>query len=88
MPELDAFRKSAEITFDPHVFIRQGERHFDIDFVVLTVRTGSIVEEKSELPRKACFSRYHGKERKTYFVIVHIHQDFMEVKTVWLTKGR
>lgn len=40
-------RKEVEITFDPHVFIRQSERNFDIDFVEETVRTGDIHEEKS-----------------------------------------
>ena len=81
-------RKTAEITFDPHVFTRQLERHFDLDFVEETIRTGIIVEEKSNLPQKICFQKYHGKERQTYVVIALMHQDFIEVKTVWLTLGR
>lgn len=81
-------RKTAEITFDPHVFTRQWERHFDLGFVEETVRTGIIVEEKSCLPQKICFQKYHGKERQTYVVIALMHQDFIEVKTVWLTLGR
>jgi len=35
-------RKDAEITFDPHVFVRQTERNFDIDFAEETVRTGDV----------------------------------------------
>lgn len=81
-------RKTAEITFDPHVFTRQLERNFDLDFVEETVRTGEIEEGKSNLPQKICFKRYHGKERQTYFVITLFHQEFIEVKTVWLTLGR
>ena len=88
MVGFDQFRKSAQITFDPHLFIRQAERNFDIDFVEETVRTGGIVEEKSEPPHKLCIKKYHGKERKTYTVVVSIHQDFIEVKTTWLKKGR
>lgn len=81
-------RKTAEITFDPHVFTRQLERHFNLDFVEETVRQGEICEEKSSPPGKYCFKRYHGKERQTYFVVVIMHAEFIEVKTVWLTFGR
>ncbi|MEK6961212.1 MAG: hypothetical protein AABX47_08645 [Nanoarchaeota archaeon] len=86
--DLEQFRKSAEITFDPHVFIRQAERNFDIDFVEETVRTGSVLLEKSAPPGKICLTKYHGKERMTYVVIVVVHQTFIEVKTTWLQKGR
>ena len=79
-------RKTAEITFDPHVFTRQIDRNFDIDFVEETVRTGDVVEEKSTAT-KACFRKYHGKERNTYYVIALFHSDFIEVKTVWLEQG-
>lgn len=88
MVELVELRKNGEITFDPHVFIRQVDRNFDIDFVEETVRTGSICEEKTSLPNKICFQKYHGKERQTYVVIALIHKEFIEVKTVWLNKGR
>lgn len=88
MVDLGEFRKFAEITFDPHVFVRQTERNFDIDFVEETVRTGDIIAEKSELPNKVCFKKYHGKERRTYVVVTIIHQNFIEVKTTWLMKGR
>lgn len=86
--DFDRLRKSIEITFDPHVFIRQTERNFDIDFVEETVRTGNIIPEKSEPPNKICFAKYHGKERRTYTVIAIIHRAFIEVKTTWLKKGR
>ena len=88
MVELGELLKQAGITFDPHVFIRQTERNFDIDFVEETVRTGQIVQEKSVPPNKICLKKYHGKERRTYFVVALIHQDFIEVKTTWLKKGR
>lgn len=88
MVDLNEFRKNAEITFDPHVFVHQGERNFDIDFVEETIRTGTIIEEKSELPHKLCLAKYHGKERVTYVVVAQIHNDFIEVKTTWLTKGK
>ena len=87
MVDLGEFRKYATITFDPHVFIRQKDRNFDLDFVEETVRNGEIVPEKSELPNKACFKKYHGKERTTYIVIALVHQNFIEVKTTWLLKG-
>ncbi|HLC71159.1 MAG TPA: DUF4258 domain-containing protein [Candidatus Nanoarchaeia archaeon] len=80
-------RKTGEITFDPHVFTRQIDRNFDIDFVEETVRTGDVVEEKSSPPEKVCFRKYHGKERRTYYVITLFHSDFIEVKTVWLEQG-
>ncbi len=86
--DLPLNRKTAEITFDPHVFIRQLERHFDLDFVEETIRTGTIVDEKSQPPSKYCFKKHHGKERITYIVITIIHQDFIEVKTVWLTNEK
>lgn len=81
-------RTTAEVTFDPHVFTRQLERNFEIDFVEETVRTGTIVEEKSEPPNKICFSKYHGKEKQTYFVVVILHREFIEVKTAWLKTGK
>ncbi|MBI1970597.1 DUF4258 domain-containing protein [Candidatus Woesearchaeota archaeon] len=81
-------RKTAEITFDSHVFTRQLERNFDLDFVEETVRSGVIDEEKSAPPTKFCITKYHGKERQTYCVIVIYHNQFIEVKTVWLSKGR
>ena len=81
-------RKTAPITFDSHVFTRQLERNFDLDFAEETVRTGAIVEEKCELPTKWCFRKYRGKEKRTYHIIVLVHQHFFEVKTVWLTPGR
>lgn len=81
-------REIAEITFDPHVFIRQLERNFDLDFVEETIRTGDVEQEKSSPPGKICFKKYHGKERQTYYVIAFFHQEFIEVKTVWLTTGR
>lgn len=86
--ELKLDRTTTEITFDPHVFNRQQKRHFDLDFVEETVRTGTIVEEKSERPLKACFKKYHGKERITYCVIALFRTNFIEVKTVWLIPGR
>ena len=86
--DLTVNRKEVELTFDPHVFIRQTERNFDIDFVEETVRTGNIHEEKSEPPNKVCFTKYHGKEKQTYVVITIIHNEFIEVKTVWLQQGR
>lgn len=81
-------RKTAEITFDPHVFTRQLERNFDLDFVEETVRDGNIVEDKSLPPKKLCLCKYHEKERKTYYVIALWHNEFIEVKTVWLKEGR
>lgn len=88
MREFVLDRRTAEITFDPHVFIRQHQRNFDIDFAEETVRKGTLVEEKSVLPHKACFKLYHGKERATYVVIALFHADFIEVKTVWPITGR
>ena len=81
-------RKNVEITFDPHVFTRQLERNFSLDFVEETVREGDIEESRSELPHKLCFKRYNGKEKKTYYVITKIHREFIEVKTVWLQPGK
>ena len=83
-----ADRLGAEITFDPHVFTRQSERNFDLDFVEETIRKGIIITEKSQSPAKFCYELYHGKERRTYVVIAEHHPDFIEVKTVWLRQGR
>ena len=84
---METRRKRLEITFDPHVFTRQLERNFDLDFVEETVRTGKIEEEKSNPPKKFCFKKYHGKEKQTYYVITLLHHEFIEVKTVWLQPG-
>ncbi len=81
-------RKKAEITFDPHLFDRKEYRNLDLDKVEETVRTGVISENKCEKPTKVCFKRYYGKENITYTVIVRYHQNFIEVKTSWLNKGR
>lgn len=88
MEEFILDRKTAEITFDPHVFIRQHQRNFDVDFAEETVRKGTLVQEKSAPPNKACFMLYHGKERVTYVVIAVFYADFIEVKMVWPLPGR
>lgn len=81
-------RKKAAITFDPHLFDRQEYRNFDLDKIEETVRGGAVFEEKCEMPNKLCFQRYFGKDNLTYIVIVRYHQNFIEVKTAWLKKGR
>lgn len=86
LDEID--RKKIEITFHPHLFTRQLERNFDLDFVEETVRNGEVVESRCEAPYKLCFKKYHGKERKSYLVVTIIHKDFIEVKTTWLIQGK
>lgn len=81
-------RTKAEITFDPHVFDRTIYWDLDLAKVEETVRTGNVFEEKCEEPNKVCFKRFFGKENTTYTVIVRYHQEFIEVKTVWPSKGR
>ena len=81
-------RKKAEITFDPHLFDRKEYWSLDIDKVEEAIRTGKIFEEKCELPNKLCIKRYFGKENITYTIIVRYHKNFIEVKTVWPTKGK
>jgi len=81
-------RTTVEITFDPHVFTRQLERNFDLDFVEETVRTGMVVNDKCAEPNKVCFQKYHGKKKNTYFVVALFYENFIEVKTTWLTKGK
>ncbi|MBU2639785.1 MAG: hypothetical protein KKG75_03725 [Nanoarchaeota archaeon] len=81
-------RKKAEITFDPHLFDRKKYWNLDLDKIEETVRTGKVFENKCEKPNKICFKRYFGKENITYIIIVRYHKNFIEVKTVWPTKGR
>jgi len=81
-------RKAAEITFSPHLFDRKEYWSLDINKIEETIRTGTIFEEKSELPNKICFKRYFGKENITYTVITRYHKEFIEVKTAWPNKGR
>lgn len=81
-------RKKASITFDPHLFDRKEYWNLDLDKIEETVRTGRIFEEKCEEPNKICFKRYFGKDNTTYTIIVKYHKNFIEVKTVWPTKGR
>ena len=80
--------KKVEITFNPHVLMREIDRNLDIDNIVETIRNGKIVVKKSKRPDKLCFKRYFGKENKTYFVIVVVHKNYFEVITTWLKKGR
>jgi hypothetical protein len=81
-------RRAVIITFSPHLFDREAERHLDLDYVETVARTGKVVLEKSEAPRKICFEQYFGKEKRTYTVIVLLHEDFWEVRTCWTTRGR
>ena len=81
-------RKTAVITFDPHVFDRKEYYGLDLDNVEETVRTGKIKLEKCKEPKKVCFERYFGKENLTYCVITIFHQEFIEVRTIWPRNGR
>ncbi len=81
-------RRDVLITFSPHLFDREAERHLNLDYVEAAARTGKVVFGKCEAPRKICFERYFGKENRTYTVIVLLHEDFWEVKTCWTAKGR
>lgn len=81
-------RTKTDITFDPHVFDKTEYLNLDLDKVEETVRTGTIYEEKCEEPNKLCFKRFFGKENIMYTVIVRYHLDFIEVKTVWSSKGK
>ncbi len=62
-------RRKALVTFSPHLFDREVERHLNLDYVEATVRTGKVILEKCEPPKKICFKRYFGKENRTYTVI-------------------
>ena len=81
-------RKKAEITFNQHLFDRQGYWNLDLDKIEETVRTGKVLEKKCELPNKICFQKHFGKENITYIVIVRYYRNFIEVKTAWPKKGR
>ena len=81
-------RRKTEITFDPHLFDRKEYWNLDLNKVDETVRTGKVHDTKCEEPNKLCFAKYYGKENITYTVIARYHQDFIEVKTAWLKKGR
>lgn len=86
MDNLD--RRKAEITFNPHLFDRKEYWNIDLNKIEETVRTGKIFYDKCELPNKACFTKYFGKENITYLVIVRYHKNFIEVITSWPKKGR
>jgi hypothetical protein len=81
-------RRKMLITFSPHLFDREAERHLNLDYVEAAARTGRVIYEKCEPPRKLCFERYFGKENRTYTVIAWFHEDFVEVRTCWIEKGR
>ena len=81
-------RKTAEITFSPHLFDRKEYWNLDLDKIEETVRTGIILESKCNKPGKICFNHYFGKENIAYTVIVRYHENFIEVKTAWPRKGR
>ena len=60
--QLTKFKKrKLPITFNPHLFIREAERNFEIDKVIETIKTGRVEVRKSVEPRKLCFTRYFGK---------------------------
>jgi hypothetical protein len=50
-------RREALITFSPHLFDREAERHLNLDYVEAAVRTGRVIYEKCELPKKICFDK-------------------------------
>lgn len=87
--EVERFkRQKLPITFNPHLFVREAQRNFELNKVVETVKTGKVVANKCVEPRKICFSRYFGKENKTYTIIAIFHYNYVEVKTAWLKEGR
>jgi hypothetical protein len=45
------------ITFSPHLFDHEAERHLNLDYVEVAVRTGRVIYEKCELPKKICFDK-------------------------------
>ena len=85
--ELPLDRTKVEITFDPHLFNRQLERNLDIDFIEETVKTGSLITDKSKY-QKFCFKKYQGKQKITYIVVTIFHKNFIEVRTAWRKKGK
>ena len=81
-------RKTADITFNPHMFDRVDYWKLNLDNIIETVRTGLIYADKCQKPNKLCFKRYFGKINQTYTVIVRFHKEFIEVKTAWQNKGK
>ncbi len=81
-------RRYASIFYDPHYFVREGERSLDIDLVEKTVRMGAPTKDKSTFPDRICFKMYFGKSNETYEVPVKVHKNFLEVKSAWKRKGR
>lgn len=84
----DIHRRTISIFYDPHYFVREGERNLDIDLVEKTVRMGSPQSSKSTFPDRICFKMYFGKSNETYEVPVKIYKNFLEVKSAWRRKGR
>ncbi len=85
---LDALdRRTAEITFDPHVFERKSSRNLEFEKIKKTVREGHLLKGKCQTPNKICFEHYFGKENQTYVVVTRFHHNFIEVKTAWIRKG-
>lgn len=81
-------RRLILIAFDPHYLAREAERNLDVDLVERTVRMGRPVLSKCTPPDRICFKLYIGKPNETYEVPVQIHNDFWEVKSAWLRRGR
>ncbi len=81
-------RRTIRITFNPHLIVRESHRNLDLDRVEETVRTGKPNARKSTPPDRICFRRYFGKENLTYDVVVVVHQNYWEVITAWIKRGR
>lgn len=81
-------RKTAEVTFNPHLFDRSEYWNLELGKIEEAVRCGKVLASKCAKPGKICFRLYFSKKNVTYVVIALFHDDFIEVMTVWPKTGR
>ena len=80
--------KTVFIGFSDHALRDKNLKSDDVEKVLETIRTGKVVEEKSDKLRKViCFKRYF-ENNITYFVVAGLQDGFLRVVTVIKVEGR
>ena len=81
--------KTVYIDFSVHTLIDKNLKGEDLHRAVETIRTGRVVEDKSNKEKGTVgFRLYFGKSNVTYTVIAGLHGNFLRIVTLWKESGR
>jgi len=79
--------KNKVVNLHRHFLSRKKNRDVDLELVFQTLKTGKVNPKKSR-KNKLCIERYFGEINQTYVLILINHKNFVEVRTIWIKKGR